>query len=70
DAFRATLEREPDHIEGWNNLAHALLGLGDRAGARAAWERILLTDPENLPAQTNLRLLDQEEGRAPANNRL
>ena len=69
DAFQAALEREPDYVEARNNLARALLGLGDRSGARAAWERLLMTDPGNLAAQTNLRLLDQQEGRAPGNNR-
>jgi len=69
DAFFAALERGPDHLAARNNLAHALLGLGDRAGARAAWEEILRTDPGNLQAQTNLRLLEQQEGRAPGTPR-
>jgi tetratricopeptide (TPR) repeat protein len=69
DALQAALEREPDHLDSRNNLAHALLGLGDRAGARAAWEEILRRDPGNLQAQTNLRLLEQQEGRAPGTPR-
>lgn len=69
DALQAALERDPDHHDARNNLGHALLGLGDRAGARAAWEEILRTDPGNLQAQTNLRLLEQQEGRAPGTPR-
>lgn len=69
DTFQAALERDPNHLEARNNLAHALVGLGDHAGARAAWEAILRMDPGNLPAQINLRLLDQQEGRAPDTNR-
>jgi tetratricopeptide (TPR) repeat protein len=68
DAFQATLARDPDYVEARNNLAHALLGLGDRAGARAAWEHILRKDPGNPLAHTNLRWLDQQEGRAPDTN--
>jgi hypothetical protein len=37
--LRARLAATPEHVYSWNHLGHALEDLGDRAGARDAWQR-------------------------------
>jgi tetratricopeptide (TPR) repeat protein len=37
--LRDRLTRDPDHVYSWNHLGQALAGLGDVAGALAAWRR-------------------------------
>jgi tetratricopeptide (TPR) repeat protein len=39
--LRARLERDPDHVYSWDHLGATLLGLGDEAGAEAAWLRAI-----------------------------
>jgi glycosyltransferase involved in cell wall biosynthesis len=39
--LRARLERDPAHVYSWDHLGNTLLGLGDEAGAEAAWRRAI-----------------------------
>jgi tetratricopeptide (TPR) repeat protein len=39
--LRARLERDPTHVYSWDHLGSTLLGLGDEAGAEAAWRRAI-----------------------------
>jgi glycosyltransferase involved in cell wall biosynthesis len=39
--LRARLARDPDHVYSWNHLGQSLAGLGDTAGAVAAWHRAI-----------------------------
>jgi len=39
--LRARLERDPAHVYSWDHLGATLLGLGDEAGAEAAWQRAI-----------------------------
>ncbi len=53
----ATVRAAPGNPRAWNNLGHALEQAGDRAGARAAYERALALDPAHRKARGNLDAL-------------
>ena len=53
----ATVRVTPANPRAWNNLGHALEQDGDRAGARAAYERALMLDPAHRKARGNLDAL-------------
>lgn len=53
-AYDAMLEASPDEPAVLNDYAILLDGLGDRAGARALWEKVLGEEPGNLDALENL----------------
>lgn len=61
DTLRAA---EPLGLRGTNMLGRALLQLGDRDGARHAFERTLAADPTNAIAQRQLNTLNLELGNA------
>ncbi|MGH7376550.1 MAG: tetratricopeptide repeat protein, partial [Candidatus Methylomirabilales bacterium] len=63
EAFAATIQRDPEHLDARNNLAHALVGLGDLKAARAEWEALLARSPGNRLATANLRALEEQEKR-------
>jgi Flp pilus assembly protein TadD len=48
------LEADPEDAAALNDLGILLDGLGDRAKARALWEKILAIDPLNPDALENL----------------
>jgi Flp pilus assembly protein TadD len=51
------LRLKPDFPEYLNGLGVACAGLGDRAAARAQWERVLRLDATNENAGRNLERL-------------
>ena len=55
--FRRALEILPVSVRAWNNLALAQLLAGDRAGARASWERSLALRPNQAEALRQLEAL-------------
>lgn len=56
----ATVRASPTNPRAWNNLGHALEQDGDRAGARAAYERVLALDPAHRKARGNLDALPRD----------
>jgi Tfp pilus assembly protein PilF len=54
DLARAAIADDALNTGYERTLAQALAGIGDDAGARAAWERILEIDPGNQEAQTQV----------------
>jgi Flp pilus assembly protein TadD len=48
------LEVSPDDPTALTDYGILLDGLGDRAGARASWEKVLAAEPSNLDALENL----------------
>ena len=52
--------------EVWNSLGRFRRLAGDRAGARAAWDRALDLDPGSFKARFNRGLLEAEDGRREA----
>lgn len=50
-----TVGKSPGSARAWNNLGYAYQLEGRREEARAAYERALALDPENLKARVNLR---------------
>lgn len=63
--WSATVRASPSNARAWNNLGFALAGEGDRAGARAAYERALAIDPESPRARGNLDALETGSSRRP-----
>jgi tetratricopeptide (TPR) repeat protein len=57
-AYRALLALNPNHAQGWNNLAYALIQLGQREAALAAIARARALDPENSDYRDSQRELD------------
>lgn len=55
--WEATARASPGKSRPWNNLGWARQQAGDRAGARAAYERALALDPANYRARANLEAL-------------
>ncbi len=51
------VESDPSYVKGWQFLAHVREQLGDRAGASAAWERVLTLLPGNRAALARLSAL-------------
>jgi tetratricopeptide (TPR) repeat protein len=51
NAFRKAIEIKPDYLQAHKQLAYALLGVGDRAGACQALERYVELAPEASDAQ-------------------
>jgi len=56
--WEATARSSPDKARVWNNLGYARQTAGDVAGARAAYERALAIDPDDVKARINLGTLD------------
>jgi Tfp pilus assembly protein PilF len=54
-AFRAALEKDPQHVRARGDLGRCLAARGDFAGAAEAFRAVLLRDPRNVGAQENLR---------------
>jgi tetratricopeptide (TPR) repeat protein len=52
-----TTRKSPGSARAWNNLGYAFQLEGRREEARAAYERALALDPDDLKARTNLRML-------------
>ncbi|HEX9183451.1 MAG TPA: tetratricopeptide repeat protein [Burkholderiales bacterium] len=50
-----TVRKSPGSARAWNNLGYAYQLAGRREEARAAYERALALDPEDLKARANLR---------------
>lgn len=50
-AFRKAIELKPDYLQAHKQLAFALLGIGDRAGARQSLERYVELAPDAPDAQ-------------------
>ncbi len=57
---RALLDEQPNDVEAANRLGKALTELDDVAGAIAAYEQALKSDPTNAIARKNLTRLEQE----------
>lgn len=57
------IEREPENPAAYNFAGGAYLGLGDRAAARASFERALAIEPGFRKALINLAHLDEHEGK-------
>jgi Flp pilus assembly protein TadD len=55
-AFRKAIELKPDYREAHKQLAYALLGAGDRAGAVAELEECVRLDP-NAPDSSQMKAL-------------
>lgn len=53
-----TVRKSPGSARAWNNLGYAHQLEGRREEARAAYQRALAIDPDQLPAKVNLKLLD------------
>jgi Flp pilus assembly protein TadD len=53
-----TTRKSPHSARAWNNLGYAYQLEGRRDEARAAYERALALDPQDVKARTNLRLLE------------
>jgi tetratricopeptide (TPR) repeat protein len=51
EAFRKSVEINPNYGPGWRHLAYSQLRSGDLAGARASFERYLEVDPEAKDAR-------------------
>jgi tetratricopeptide (TPR) repeat protein len=51
NAFRKAIEIKPDYLQAHQQLAYALLGVGDRSGARVALERYVELAPDAPDAQ-------------------
>lgn len=62
--WSATVRASPANARAWNNLGYALAAEGDRAGARAAYERALALDPASPRARGNLDALERAAGSA------
>ena len=59
-AYRAGAERWPENWLWPFGLGNALYALGDRAGARQAWERAAALDPTAPEPRQNLAALDAQ----------
>lgn len=60
DENRALLDEQPNDVEAANRLGKALTELDDIAGAIAAYEQALKSDPTNAIARKNLARLEQD----------
>lgn len=58
-----SLARNPASVPAWLNLGVARVCLGDGAGAREAFERVLQIQPDHVMARNNLASLDAAEER-------
>lgn len=56
--WEATARSSPGKARVWNNLGFARQTVGDVEGARAAYERALAIDPDDVKARINLGTLD------------
>jgi len=63
---RALLEEQPNDVEAANRLGKALTELDDVAGAIAAYEQALKSDPTNAIARKNLARLEQDRASKPS----
>jgi cytochrome c-type biogenesis protein CcmH/NrfG len=57
-AFRKAIELKPDYVQAHKQLAFALLGVGDRAGARKALEEYVRLAPDAPDAQQMRNLIE------------
>lgn len=54
DLLGQAVTAKPDYVKAWYNLGLARKQLGDTAGARTAWEKVLQLEPENQEARAAL----------------
>ena len=69
DLFRRGLELDPDDPSLRQRLGVALFQLGDVAGARQAFERVVQTAPEHTEGQFSLGRASRRSGTAPGGDR-
>ncbi len=58
DAFRKAVEIKPDYGQAYQQLAYALLGMGDRPGALEALEAYVRVDPRSADAARMKGMID------------
>jgi tetratricopeptide (TPR) repeat protein len=61
--YRAALDRWPDDVRFPFGYANTLYGLGEKAKAGDAWQRLLERHPDHVPALNNLANWRLEQGR-------
>jgi tetratricopeptide (TPR) repeat protein len=62
--FAAAVHVNPRYLRGHLLLGSTLLALGDAAGARASWKTVLELEPDNLRANSYLKMLDESPPRS------
>jgi len=63
DAYRRSVELDPDLLDAWNNLGLSEANLGNDEAAVAAWRQALLRSPTYCKAHNNMGLLHARRDR-------